>query len=98
MVLSERDTGAVRYSGHEYLLLPSTKSWQWSQHDCQAAHNASLATFETLDEFYTVTKALFISDDGVLPRQLRQAAWVGMQQTTDLDLHWVGMNPLNWTL
>lgn len=54
----------LEYAGHLYQLLPHTAVRAGAEADCGVRDGARLASFQTLDEYYTVTKALFSTDDG----------------------------------
>mmetsp|Transcript_43754 Transcript_43754/g.81807 ORF Transcript_43754/g.81807 Transcript_43754/m.81807 type:complete len:948 (+) Transcript_43754:128-2971(+) len=84
--------GPVKYKDHEYALLPNARTWADAAEECASSHaggGASLPDFESLDEFYTVTKALFVKEEAYLLRQLKLSVWVGARQTSALDLHWM---------
>lgn len=82
----------MKYKDHEYALLPNARTWADAAEECASSHaggGASLPEFESLDEFYAVTKALFVKEEAYLLRQLKLSVWVGARQTSALDLHWM---------
>mmetsp|Transcript_43367 Transcript_43367/g.81281 ORF Transcript_43367/g.81281 Transcript_43367/m.81281 type:complete len:903 (-) Transcript_43367:287-2995(-) len=79
--------GPVVYGDMEYILVTRTAQQARAEADCQSKYSSGLASFRSLAEFYTVTKALFTTNDGFVLMQVGLPIWVSNNQSEALAHH-----------
>lgn len=79
----------MQHEGWEYSLQQQSVRHAAAAAACAARAGAALASFPSMSDYYTVTRALFSSEGGLVLRDIELAAWVSQLQSQELDLHWM---------